>query len=516
MGAIAPAVLLDAIKWELEKRAAENSLLEFSKQAWHIIEPGTEFKSNWHLEAIAEHLEAVAEGEIPNLLINIPPGCCKSIFVSVMFPAWLWVVDPTSRVLNASYGEDLAVRDASKTRDIVTSEWFLERWPHVQIVKGQDQKTKYALTERGWRMATSVGGRATGEHPDYKIVDDPHNAKQAASDLERASALNWFDQTLSTRGVSRGAKTIVVMQRLHERDVSGHILADLEGYEHLCLPMRYEKATRCKPTKLGFEDPRTVEGALLWPEMFPEPVLKPLEQALGEYATAGQLQQRPAPIGGGILKTANIKLWPADKDLPLFDYILQSYDTAFTERTTADPTACTVYGVFTDEKRKSVMLLDSWAERMAYPKLRERIITDWKMKYGKHDQRADRALIEQKGSGISIIQDLQATNVMIAPYNPGKADKISRAHQVSPILEAGCIYIPESSANKGKHVSWAESLVNEMTLFPAAAHDDLVDTFTQATIYLRDLGMLDMDYHEEETSDEKDYSSLSWRNPYAS
>jgi len=326
MGAMSPIIMLDAIRREKQYRAAESSLVEFTKQAWHIIEPTAEFKDNWHIHTIAEHLEAVSAGEIDNLLVNVPPGCMKSILVSVMWPAWEWLINPSLRILGASYGEDLAVRDAQKSRDIITSEWYQARWSHVQIKRGSDQKTKYDLTERGWRMATSVGGRATGEHPDRKIVDDPHSAKQAQSDAERKTAVDWVGNTLSTRGASRGANTVIVMQRLHEMDVSGFVLSELyEDYEHLFIPMRYESGTAKKATSIGWKDPRTTEGSLLWPSLFPEKVLKKIETALGSYGTAGQMQQRPAPAGGGILKVNHFQLWPKDKKLPEFDCVVQSW-----------------------------------------------------------------------------------------------------------------------------------------------------------------------------------------------
>lgn len=313
MGSMSPSILLDALKREKQKRLAESSLFEFMKQAWPIIEPGIDFKSNWHLEAICEHLEAMADDEIQNLVINIPPGFSKSIICGVMFPSWLWMTNPGERFLSASYGEDLSVRDAMKTRDVITSDWFKRNWPQVQIAKGQDQKTYFATTEGGWRLATSVGGRATGLHPNWKLVDDAHSAAQAASDAERQRALDWFTGTLATRGVSRGAKTIVVMQRLHEQDVTGLILDRFGNeYEHLCLPMRYEHNNR-RPTKLGFTDPRSVEGALLWPELFPEKVVRQLESALGDYGTSGQMQQRPAPSGGGIIKSSKLQKWPAGR-----------------------------------------------------------------------------------------------------------------------------------------------------------------------------------------------------------
>ena len=513
MGAVSPVLMLDAIKREKAYRAAESSLVEFTKQAWHIIEPSAEFKDNWHIHTIAEHLEAVSAGEIDNLLINIPPGCMKSILVSVMWPAWEWLINPSLRILGASYGEDLAVRDAQKTRDIITSEWYQARWNHVQIKRGSDQKTKYDLTERGWRMATSVGGRATGEHPDRKIVDDPHSAKQAQSDAERKTAVDWVGNTLSTRGASRGANTIIVMQRLHEMDVSGFVLTELmEDYEHLFIPMRYESGTAKKATSIGWKDPRTAEGSLLWPELFPEKVLKKIETALGSYGTAGQMQQRPAPAGGGILKIAHFQLWPKDRKLPDFDCVVQSWDTAFTEKTTGDPSACTVWGAAKFEGKQIAILLDYKADTMAYPTLKKAVIDDWGSVYGDQQRHADFVLVEKKASGQSILQDLQVAGIPCRGYNPGNADKVARAHMTAPILETDVIYILESSVKPGEFVSWAKPFVTQAELFPNAKNDDGVDTFTQTMIYFRDAGLIASPAVEVEEEDEEYTRPVT--NPY--
>jgi len=523
-----PEVLRGSPRWALERQLdahvlrldAEESLIKFTKQAWHVIEPGVEFRSNWHLDVVAEHLQAVTDGDIKDLLINIPPGCMKSILVSVMWPAWEWARDPSHRYLGASYGEDLALRDSMKCRDIITSEWYQANWPNVEIKKGEDQKIKYALTGGGWRMATSVGGRATGEHPSRKIVDDPHSALQAQSDAERQRALDWFDGTLSTRGVSRGAATVVVMQRLHEKDVAGHILEDLGGYTHLCLPMRYEKN---KYTHI--EDPRKKVGELLWPELFPEETVLILQKRLGEYGAAGQLQQQPSPPGGGILKSEHLQMWPADRPLPQFQFILQSYDTAFTAKTSNDPTACSVWGIFEWKLRQQVMLLDSWTAHMAYPALRTKVVEEWAARYGGDPKdmknaarRADLLLIEEKGSGISLIQDLRESGVGVRTYNPGKMDKIARAHQFAPLLEIDCVWVPESKKTPGEFISWAKPLIAQLEKFPNAEHDDLVDTTTQSFLYFRDSGMLELPYVKAiDDPIEIDYATQrkSRENPYA-
>jgi predicted phage terminase large subunit-like protein len=517
---LSPVILLDAVRRAKSQRLAEGSLLEFNKQCWEIIEPGTKFIDGWHLHAIADHLEAVSSGEIENLVINIPPGCCKSILVSVAWPAWEWTKDAGLRILGASYGADLAIRDAAKCKDIITSAWYQERWPKVQVRKGSDQKTKYELTSGGWRMATSVGGRATGEHPDRKIVDDPTSAKQAESDAERGGANTWFDRTLSTRGESRGARTVVVMQRLAEDDLTGHILAEQYNYEHLHLPMEYVKPKKHYVTSIGWEDPRTVEGSLLWPELFPAKSVKKLKKLLGEYGTAGQFQQQPAPMGGGILKTHHFKLWPAKKPLPVFDYVVQSYDGAYDDDATSnnDPTACTVWGCFTDGKVQGAMLLDAWDDHLGYPDFRKKVIDEWHSVYGKTKERkgrkSDVVLMENKSSGISILQDLRAANIPAIPYNPGNASKTMRAHSVAPVHELDVIYIPESSKEPGEFVTWARPFVEQVAKFPKAAHDDYVDTYTQALSLLRDQGHFEMAFADVDEVEEAEYTKRK-QNPYA-
>ena len=519
---LSPIILLDAVREAKLMRAAERSLIEFTKQCWEIIEPGTQFVDGWHLHAIADHLEAVSSGEIENLLINIPPGCCKSILVSVAWPAWEWIKKPELRVLGASYGGDLAIRDASKCRDIIMSDWYQERWPQVQVRKGSDQKTKYELTSGGWRMATSVGGRATGEHPDRKIIDDPHSAAQADSDTERTRGVTWFDRTLSTRGESRGARTVVVMQRLHENDVAGHILADSRSdYVHLCLPMEYD-GLRHK-TSIGWEDPRTKIGSLLWPELFPAESVAKLKRVLGSYGAAGQLQQRPSPEGGGILKVEHFGLWPKGRELPAFDFVVQSYDTAFSgpDQKQNAQTAHQTWGIGMYKNQQVGILLDSWAEHLGYPELRKRAIADWRTPYGtsvddpsRKGRRPDVVLVEKKASGNSLIQDLRASRVPVTAYTP-TVDKVARAHQAAPVLELDCLFVPESTKEPGQPVTWARPFLKQCESFPNSELKDTVDTFTQFVIFARDSGYFDLDVAPYDEVEEVDYHAKKRANPYA-
>ncbi len=321
---LSPAVMLDMIKRERDRRAASASLYEFVKQSWHVVEPGIEFIPSWHIEEICEHLEAVTAGEIRRLLINIPPRHSKSTIVSVMWPMWEWLTTPQHKYLCASYSSTLSIRDNLKARRLVQSPWYQERWGHLFNLAGdQNAKQRFENDKTGYRIATSVGGTATGEGGSRLILDDPHSAQEAQSDVMRESAIEWFNMVWSTRlNDPKRDAMVTVMQRLHERDVSGLVLNEIGGWEHICIPAEWDGKKR--KTVLGPYDPRTKVGELICPDRFGEKEIASLKQSLGAYGTAGQLQQDPTPSEGGILKTKFFNLWPSEKGLPTFEYILQS------------------------------------------------------------------------------------------------------------------------------------------------------------------------------------------------
>lgn len=485
----------NALLAEQARRAATASLHEFVKQAWPVVEPGVQFVDGWHLRVICEHLEAISRGQIRKLLINIPPRHAKSTIVSVMWPCWEWVTRPSEKYLCASYSGILSTRDNLKARRLIQSPWYQSMWGDVFRLSGdQNQKTRFENDKTGYRIASSVGGTATGEGGSRLILDDPHGAQDAQSDTIRESALEWFDMVWSTRlNDPKRDAMVTIMQRLHEKDVSGRILS-LGGWEHICLPAEYDGSRRA--TVLGQYDPRKQEGELLWAARFGETELRTLKAQLGEYGVAGQLQQVPTPAGGGMLRTDWFELWPHDRPMPRMEYVLQSYDTAFTEKTSGDPTACTVWGVFRHKGEYATMLLDAWSEHLPYPDLRARVIRDWSAKYAGDEKdpmnparSPDIVLVEAKGSGQSLLQDLSRARVPIAPYNPGHADKIARAHTVSPLIEAGRVYLPESKKGE-RWASWADNFMRQLSRFPNDEHDDYVDTMTQALRYLHDKRML--------------------------
>jgi hypothetical protein len=284
----------------MEARVLSHSLYKYVKEAWPYVE-SNDFIDNWHIECICEHLEAVSLGQIPKLLINIPPGCSKSLLCAVMWPTWEWTRDPKLKWFFASYDQELSTRDSLKCRTLIKSRWYQERWgDKFSITNDQDRKTKYDTDHGGYRLATSVGGHGTGEHPHRIVVDDPHSVKRAESEVERQAVLIWWDLTMSTRGVAIDARRVIIMQRLHKDDLSAHVLRQ-GGWEHINLCMRHEKA-RMATTCLGWNDPRKEEGELLCPDQFDEPKVSEMEKRLGAYGTAGQLQQRPVPKGGSMFK----------------------------------------------------------------------------------------------------------------------------------------------------------------------------------------------------------------------
>ena len=451
------------------------SLKEFTKSSWPAIEPGRDFHDNWHIDAISDHLQAVVEGDIKRLIINIPPRHMKSISVAVALPAWTWTIQPSKKFLYASYAGSLSIRDSVKCRRLIDSRWYKEHFGEsFKLTGDQNQKQRFENDHTGARIATSVDGALTGEGGDIIVIDDPHNVRESESSTVRDGVLEWWDKAMQTRlNDPKTGAFIIIMQRVHEKDLTGHILAnEMEGeWDHLCIPARYEIG-HPTPTRsrLGFTDPRTKEGDILWPERIDVKTLENLERSLGSYASAGQLQQRPMPKGGGILKAEWWVPWEKD-ELPDIEYVLQSWDTAFSTKEKSSYSARTTWGVFRMNGQINAMVLEMWYDRVSYPDLRKLAQEAY------YDWEPDAVLIEKKASGQSLLQDLRMAGVPVLEYMPDR-DKEARAHASSALLEDGRIYYPS-----GK--KWAKNLIDICASFPATDNDDIVDTCTQAWLRLR-------------------------------
>ena len=497
---------LDGLIYQQNIYKAEFSLHEFIKQAWPIIEGDKEFIDGWHIQAICEHLEAIANRQIKNLLINIPPRCSKSSLVSIAFPAWLWIHSPGEQFLYASYALSLALRDSVKCRRLVLSPWYQERWGNkYKLVGDQNTKGRFDNTQKGYRIATSVGSAVTGEGGSLLIADDPSNALDGESEVQRESKIDWWTQVWSTRlNDKKNDCRIVVQQRIHERDITGYILShdDLNEWTKLILPMEFEEKRKSRtvvlPTTEGqiWEDPRVKEGQLLWPERINATELKSLKQALGsEYTISGQLQQRPSPEAGGIIKKQWFQWWK-DTTPPQIEFVIQSWDTALTAKEMSAYSACTTWGVFYDHNYiENVILLSMWRDRIEYPELREitkRLYFDYR-DTGKErnplfkGRPVDMCLIEAKASGDPLIQDLAAGSIRAIPFVPNKyGDKIQRVRLITPLIEGGRVWVPAKPPNYDKLLPFADSFLESVACFPNAESRDLVDTMTQALLKLKE------------------------------
>jgi predicted phage terminase large subunit-like protein len=470
----------------IQTERARRSLREFTAQAWHVIEPVNPYIPSWHLDAIFEHLEAVSRGEIQDLLINMPPRHAKSIAVSVMWPVWDWINNPSLRWLFSSYSANLSTRDSLKCRRLIQSGWFQSRFgDRFFLTSDQNAKTRFDNDKTGYRIATSVDGLGTGEGGDRIVVDDPHNVKESESDKVRESTLQWWDETMSTRGNNpKTVARVIVMQRVHENDLSGHVL-EKGGYTHLCLPAQYEPTrvvyinnkqvevpTKEVKTELGFVDPRNEPGELLCPERFDFPTIEKLKLSLGSYATACQLQQRPSPRGGGIFKSE----WFVRYKIPPQIVCRRVYgDTA---QKTAERNDYSVFECWGRGIDGRIYLLDLIRGKWEAHELEKKFMDFWN-KHKPFDEfqscPLSKALIEDKVSGTGLIQNMRKKGIPIRGIQRSR-DKLLRANDAQPSIEAQLVCIPESAP-------WVSDFTTEVDSFTkndTHAHDDQIDPMMDA------------------------------------
>ncbi len=515
---------------------AEKTLHGFIRQAWHVVEPTTPFQDSWHIGAICEHLQAVSAGEIRNLIINIPPRCMKSLAVSVFWPCWWWTQEPSSRWLFASYAGKLSARDSVKCRDIICSPWYQERWGELyQLKDDQNVKTRFENTKTGLRLATSVGATATGEGGDVLVVDDCHSVDQSRSDSIRQGQVNWFDTTLSTRGNNpKTVAKVVVMQRLHEQDLTGHLLAEQpEEWEHLCLPMEYEPARHCV-TSIGWDDPRAdpEKSDLLWPEQFGREEIDRLSRTLGAYAASGQFQQRPSPDTDGMFSRGNFRYFKvipsgaedlkerlekrtpdeievdeiygapeageviyelATDDGPkrYFESDCQMWQTVDTAMKTGQENDYTAIITMIITPDYNILIREVIREKVPVPKQFDLLMAQ-RAKWSRLRFQA----VEAAASGIGLIQQGQMAG---CPFKELKADrdKISRAVPLATFIENHRVYFLAGA-------SWLTVYEDEMATFPVGQFDDQVDATAHGALIVATKARAAWDLEEETKQEAKD------------
>lgn len=522
---------------ELEDRRLRASfkgkggLLRFIAHFWHVLEPSRPFMKGWALSAMCDHLQAVTDGKITRLLINVPPGSMKSLLVNVFWPAWEWSAGgrPDLRYISFSYASHLTERDNQKFLDLLSCPDFARLYPRMELRdKG---KVKVSNKRTGWKFATSVGGVGTGERGDRVMLDDPHNVKESESDVVRTETVRWFKEAMSNRlNDMTTSVIIVIMQRVHEDDVSGAILADKLGYVHLCIPMDFEPDRRCvtylprldmgQRLQTGsaawvpfWKDPRQHEDECFWPDRFtPEAVV--MCKLLGEHTFAGQYQQRPEPRGGGLFKRDYWRHWEMDPKAPKFPkahYIIASLDGAFTEKKQNDPCGFTVWAAFTDLAGNACAItMTAWRKHLKLngtvrAKRKDEKWADYKAEteedwgliqwLGYECTRwggVDKLLVENKANGHDVVTEMirqfSWAKVMLELVDPGQNDKWARAIRVQPVFAEGLIYTLDPKLNR----NWVKTLVDELAIFPRGRFDDQVDSVTQALWWLRKNGFLVM------------------------
>lgn len=524
--------LKKALRAELARRQAakrlkgdlEGSLTEFHRDAWRCFDPA-DYKHNWHIDALSDHLTAVTRGHIKRLIITEPPRTMKSSMVAVSWPTWTWAQPPALhgplsgphvKFIGVAYDPKLSIRDAIKSRRIIDSPWYQDRWgDRFRIMDDRDQKAMYENSAGGFRFSTSVQGGLTGEGGDILVCDDPINAKKANWESARQAVNTWWDETVPTRlnSLTEGA-FVIIMQRLHEDDLVGHVLSKEDGWVHLNLPMRWDPNLDTRTWLPGwddpekdepfFEDPRVEDGELLWPERFPEEAVEKLEDSLGPFAASAQLQQAPTPRGGGIIDRTWWQVWPAEgfdaSRFPPCTLIVGSIDTRYGSKKD-DPNnaydAMTVWGVFTDKRdRVNTVMMEAWRGRLplrgVFP---EDALTDEERRpyWGLSEKIADTVarrnidilLIENKTRGGDLERELRRLltkyDCSIILLDP-EGNKTARMYAVQPVFADCRVFSPERA--------WAETVMTEVSQFPKSKFKDYADTVTQAISWMRNNGVL--------------------------
>lgn len=449
----------------LQRSLASDSLAEFAQLCWPVLEPSSDLKWGWALDAICDHLEAVTAGEITRLLMNVPPGSMKSLLTGVIWPAWEWGPKgkPQHRFLGTAHQQNLAVRDNLKCRRLIGAQWYQDRWP-INLTSDQNAKTKFENDKTGFREAMAFTSM-TGSRGDRILLDDPINADAANSVAELENARITFTETLPTRVNNDKSAIVVIMQRLNEKDTSGVILDMGLNYTHLCIPMRYEGERPA--TSIGWTDPRKTPGELMFPERFPEAQVTELERTLGSYATAGQLQQRPAPRGGGIIKSEWFGMYQI---APQIEWRRIYADTAQKTGQQHDYSVLECWGRSTTGQ---AVLLDLLRGKWESPELLAQTRSFWlKHKAISNMGPLQSIKVEDKVSGTGLIQTLRREGFPILPIQRNR-DKISRAMDAAPFIESGNVILPETAP-------WLSDFLAESSSFPGGANDDQLDPMFDA------------------------------------
>jgi predicted phage terminase large subunit-like protein len=446
---------------EVLELALRTELATFIHRTFQTVAPAQVYRHNWHVEALTWHLQQCAERKINRLVINLPPRYLKSIAASVAFPAWLLGHDPTIRIICASYSENLAGKHALDCRAVMESDWYRCVFPGTRISREKNAELNFVTTRHGYRYSTSVGGTLTGRGGNFMIIDDPIKPEDAMSDSRRSAVNEWFDRTLYSRlDDKRNDVIILIMQRLHIDDLTGHVLGK-EPWVHLNLPAiaETEQSIQIGPNRFHTRRP----GELLHEARESKADLDRIKATIGSFNFSAQYDQRPIPLEGEIVRWEWLQL---DDELPARqpgDTIVQSWDVASKAGEFSDYSVCTTWLV----RGEDFYLIDLLRAKLGYPELKRQVI-DQARQY-----LANSIVIEDIGCGTALIQDLRGEEGIPypIPFRP-EVDKTTRMHAQSAKIEAGHVHLP-------RRAEWLDELRAELLQFPYGRHDDQVDSISQ-------------------------------------
>lgn len=438
-----------------------NDLVAFTHKVFNELSPGRPFEPNWHHDAMAYGVEVSAlVGDASRVIINLPPRSLKSIMISIALPAFLLGRDPTRKLIVVSYNQELSNDFSRKTRQVMHSGWYRRLFPSTRIV-GKGAEGLFYTTRGGFRMATSVEGMLTGRGGDLIILDDPQKAVDAISESRRESLYKWASETLFTRlDDKRSGAIILVQQRLHEDDLSGRLLAT-GGWYHIKLPAIAEEDERICLGRIPLRFHTRQKGDLLDPVREPKDILDGLRRDMGTAAFVAQYQQDPLPPDGDVIQIGWFKTYD---DLPEPCEVVFSIDTASKAGLRNDYSVISVWRIVEDH----CFLEYVWRRKVEYPELKRTL-----MGFAR-DLRPDTILIEDKGAGIGLIQDLLAEEEYypVVAYDPGGNDKETRMRIQSAKIEQGRVLLPPAAP-------WLDAFLDEVRRFPNGAHDDQIDAMSQ-------------------------------------
>ena len=464
--------LKEALDSKTLQREGKDNFIRYVKHMW------TDFIEGEHHKIFAQKLEDVANGKIKRLIVNMPPRHTKSEFASTFFPSWLLGRNPKLKLMQITHTAELAFRFGRKVRDIIDSEEYKQVFPDVSLKQDSKSAGRWETNKGGEAFYSGIGGAVTGRGADLLVLDDIHSEQDALSPKALDNAWDYYSSGPRQR-LQPGGAIVIVMTRWSTKDLTGRLLAAQSD----------PKADKWEVVEFPAIFPET--GNPLWKEFWSIEELESIKASLPVSKWSAQWLQNPTSEEGAILKREWWQKWDKDQ-IPNMQYVIQSYDTAFSKNETADYSAITTWCVFYPEESLSapaILLLDVKKGRWDFPELKEEALKQYKY------WEPDTVIIEAKASGMPLTHELRQMGIPVVNYTPSRGqDKVARVNAVSPILESGMVYAPEER--------WAEELIEECAAFPFGDHDDLVDSTTQALLRYRQGGFIGL--HNDEKLEERE------------